>query len=357
MKILKVGAVGAGRATQELTIPAFRHVSNGELVAVCEINKELGQQIAEANNLKYFSELDEMINNTGVDVVIINTPVKTHADLAIKAMRLGCHVIIEKPAVADLHELDDIRKISEETNKKVTVVHNYKFYEGPQMAFKMYQDGVLGEIVHIDRVWMNAPQNDRMESDRDGWWHKITGGRLADALPHLLYLPYMFVGPMELVAVSARKLAKDRPWSFCDEADVILKTNKAFVNIRESLNLETTPYKGYIYHTIIYGTKLSVFCDYHNAEIIWRSSGSRMLKRGVMAGRDIIKQRIKKILPLTKRPVITRGAHNVFYEKFFDYINGHGENPASWEEIKNVAKLTDQIAKRIDSCITNGDIL
>jgi len=217
----------------------------------------------------------------------------------------------------------------------------------------MYQDGLLGDIIHVDRVWMNPPQEDRMERDPEGWWHRITGGRLADALPHFLYVPYMFVGDMELVAVSARKLAKDRPWSFCDEADIILQTPKAYVNIRESTNQETWPYKGYTYYTIIYGTKLNVFTDHKNAWVIGRGFDfSRPLLKEMRFRAEIYKDLLLERIGLKAKPrIISRSAHNVFYEKFIDYVNGNGENPSSWEEIVNVATLTVQISAKMQECI------
>jgi len=347
-KKFRVGALGAGRATQELTIPAFKHVYNGELLSVCDTNQELARTVAISNNLTSYTNLQEMTDKEKLDVIIINTPVSTHAPLAVQAMRAGCHVVIEKPAVDKLNELEEIRQVSQETGKKFTIVHNYKYYEGPQKAYKLYKEGVLGDILHVDRVWMSPPQNDRMEIDRQGWWHKMPGGRLADALPHMLYIPYMFVGKMKFLAVSAKKLSKDRPWSFCDESNVILHTPKAYVNIRESVNQESWPYKGYTYHTIIYGTKLNLFCDHHDVKILYNSKKKDVID-GIKSAISVIKDKIRK-----NKNVITRGAHNVFYEKFFDYINDMGPNPTTYEEAYNVAVLTDQIAQNMQKCVDNN---
>lgn len=345
MAMLRVGAVGSGRATQELTLLAFPHVTHGELVAICDPNKALVEKVAEEANVKAYTDMVEMITVEKLDVVIMNTPVALHAELTIAAMKAGAHVIVEKPAVAKISELHDIRRASEETGKKFTVVHNYKYYPGPQKALKMYEDGLLGEILHVDRYWMTPPQNDRMESNKEGWWHKAEGGRLADALPHFLYVPYMFLGKMELLSVAARKLS-DRSWSFCDESTVTLQTDKAYMHIRQSINQDSWPYKGYIYHTFIYGSKLTVMTNHHDAVILWRQSN----KRDVLTGLKSLVAMIKhKLTP--RKNVVTRGAHNVFYDKFFLYVMGKGENPSAWEEILNVASLTDEIGAKIQECV------
>lgn len=353
MNKFKVGAVGAGRATQELTVPAFHFIKKpAVLKSVCDPNLKLAKKVALEHNLKAYGDMKEMIEQEKLDIVILNTPVDTHAPLAVEAMQSGCHVIIEKPAVANLIELDEIKRVSEQTGKKVTVVHNYKYYEGPQKALELFQEGVIGDVVHVDRYFMSPPQNDRMEMDKQGWWHKMPGGRLADGLPHMIYLPYMFVGNMEVLAVSARKLSKDRSWSFCDEANIMLQTDKSYVNIRESVNQESWPYKGYIYHTFIYGTKLSLACNHHDAEILWMQSNKREVVKGVKAAGQILKNRINR-LKKEKNPV-SRGAHNVFYEKFFQYIKGEGPNPTTWEEAVNVATLTEQIALKMQECVVEN---
>jgi len=341
---LRIAAVGAGRATRELTFPAFRRVKHGALVALCDPQKSRADMLAQKQNISAYTNMAEMIEREHPDVVIVNTPVATHASLAVQAMEMGVHVIIEKPAVASLAELDAIKRAAEQTGKKWTVVHNYKFYQGPQEALRLYQEGVLGEILHVDRYWMSPPQHDRMESDQNGWWHQLPGGRLADALPHMLYIPYMFVGGMELLCVSARKMAADRPWSVADESHVLLQTPRAYVNIRQSTNMESWPYKGYIYHTFLYGTKLALMANHHEAVIIGHGKKGDM-KRGIIAAREYLKEKLGR----ADHP--TRGAHNRFYDAFFLHVLGDGENPSAWNEIQNVAALTDAIGQKMQECI------
>ena len=344
MKKFRVAAIGAGRATRELTIPAFRHVQGGVLVAVADIHIDAAQSVAKKHGLVAYSNIEEMIQKESVDVAIVNTPVATHAPVAIAAMHAGAHVIIEKPAVDTLSELDDIQRVSQETGKKVTVVHNYKYYQGPQKAFQMYRDGLLGDILHIDRVWMSPPQEDRMEMDQNGWWHNMPGGRLADALPHMLYIPYMFVGDMEFVSLAARKKSVDRPWSVCDEASVLLESKSGFVQIRESTNQESWLYKGYTYHTILYGTKLTVYCDHHHAEIL----AAPTLRRNAVRLKDAALEYVREYF---SKDVVARGAHNVFYDKFFDYILDLGANPTPWKEVENVATLSEIIGRKMQTSI------
>lgn len=114
MKKLAIGVVGAGRATSELTIPAFDYVSNGYLAALCDTDLNAAQILAEDHKIPAYPSLAEMMDHQDIQIVIINTPVPAHAELAIQAMRGGCHVIIEKPAVAHLEELEKLRQVRDE---------------------------------------------------------------------------------------------------------------------------------------------------------------------------------------------------------------------------------------------------
>lgn len=339
-KNFNVGVVGGGRATMELTLPVLSNIPNIKVVGVCDIDQSVANLLSTNFKASAYTSLEEMIDREKLDAVIINTPVKTHAELAIKAMKKGVHVFLEKPAVASVSELDDIFNVSLETGSKLTVAHNYKFHDGVRMAEKIYKDGIIGEVLHVDRIWMSPPHKDRMEMDKDGWWHKMPGGRLADALPHMLYIPFMFVGPMKLVSVSARKMS-NRSWSVCDESDILLATSKAYVNIRQSLNQESWPYKGYTYHTIVYGTKRNMIIDAFGASIIEGQTR---------------KQKIKEFFNSIKRNFTSqeksiRGAHNIIYREFFDYLRGDRPNPTPEDEVRNVVELTVRIAEKMQESV------
>lgn len=350
MKLLRIGVVGGGRATEELTLPVLSKVKGVIVAGVCDIDLINANKLALLIGCVGYTNLEEMIEKEKIDAVIINTPVSTHADLAIRAMKAGAHVLMEKPAVSNPAELASIFATAQQEHKKIVVSHNYKFCDGPQQAEKMFRDGILGDIIHVDRVWMSPPHLDRMERDTEGWWHKMPGGRLADALPHMLYLPYVFVGPMQTVSVSARKLATDRPWSVCDESNITLKTDRAYVNIRQSTNQESWPSSGYTYHTLLFGTKLNVVFDLFGATIL----ESHRYKTKVIAGGRALGKVAGRIIGTTPKPQSMRGGHNVLYERFVDYIHDVGPNPTSEEEIQNVVDLSFDIGTKMQACIDTG---
>ena len=58
-----------------------------------------------------FVNLTELLANRVPDVVVLATPINTHAPLAIEAMRAGAHVLLEKPTAASLTELTELVEV------------------------------------------------------------------------------------------------------------------------------------------------------------------------------------------------------------------------------------------------------
>lgn len=63
----------------------------------------------------------------GLDGVVIATPPESHAHLAVRAFRMGCHVLIEKPLALSLDECKLIIACAEEADRRLLVAHTYLF--------------------------------------------------------------------------------------------------------------------------------------------------------------------------------------------------------------------------------------
>ena len=96
MKVMNVAVVGAG-------IYGINHVNaytwnpNTNLVAVCDLNKEITDRIAEQYNVKTYNDVNEMLDNEEIDAVSIATPDAFHMDPALAAIRHGKPILVEKP--------------------------------------------------------------------------------------------------------------------------------------------------------------------------------------------------------------------------------------------------------------------
>lgn len=349
MKKWKVVVAGAGRAGEDLAVGGIRiggrfaDLSNVDLAAIADVDEARVKLVAGKNNIPgVYTDIKTMLDKEKPDVMFIMTPLAEHYRDAMMCIERGIHFVLEKPATQTVGELEEIRSACEKAGVKGMVSHNYKFLPGFIDAWQWYKDGLLGDIVHIDRVWMSPPHEDRMERV-DGWWHHIPGGRMADGVPHHVYVSYPFVGEMELQHVSVKKLSKDRPWSACDEADIVLSTAKGYVNIRMSTNQASWPEgkRGLTYYVVLYGTHRNAIIFQQEAHLLMPGMDWKIRRAKQAIGKNIR----EKIARLRGKPLEQgiRGGHNVMYNRFFQYLEGNIENPVPWEEAIHVMKITEQI--------------
>ena len=67
-----------------------------EVIAVADIRTDMAKEKVSDEGISIYSSLDELLANEEVDMVDICTPSYMHAELSIKAMEAGVHVLCEK---------------------------------------------------------------------------------------------------------------------------------------------------------------------------------------------------------------------------------------------------------------------
>lgn len=347
---------GAGRAADELTLPAFGFDEvPGHVVALADIDRGRLEDVGRRHQIEgLFDDVETMLDRSRAEILVVNSPVSEHYRQTMMAIERGLHFILEKPATDSVGELETIRDAAAERGVKGTVVHNLKCLGGFEKAFGWYRDGTLGEILHVDRVFMTPPHEDRMEMDEDGWWHRLPGGRLADSLPHHFYIAYPFVGEMEVEHVSARKLS-DRRWSVCDEVDILLRTQKGYVNVRMSTNQESWPAgKGSVtFYAFLFGTKHNAALFQNDAYLIEHPSPQSSIALAWEEVKTHGRRRAKNFLGMPYETGVG-GGHGTFFQRFLEHLEGHGENPTPWPEAIHTMKLTELASRAMDRAVRVG---
>src|SRR5262245_33425768 len=93
---IRVGLVGAGYVSS-YHLRALKSLEYVNVVGIADSNKASAQKIAAEFEIPgVFSSLEEMAA-AQPDVVHVLTPPASHRELAIRAMEMGCHVLVEKP--------------------------------------------------------------------------------------------------------------------------------------------------------------------------------------------------------------------------------------------------------------------
>lgn len=97
----------------------------------------------------YTRALDE------VDIVSVCTPPATHAEIAVRALEAGCHVLLEKPMAPSLAECDAMIEAAGKNGRVLSVVAQSRFISGIRNAVDMVKSGKYGgtRYARVNSVW------------------------------------------------------------------------------------------------------------------------------------------------------------------------------------------------------------
>lgn len=102
-----------------------------------------------------FFSLDDAVDSTTLDAVIIATPTHTHHALALKAIYNGLHTIVEKPLTTSVELGAELVTMAADRSLVLMVDHTY-VYSPAVNRMKQYVDSQhLGELVYFDSTRVN----------------------------------------------------------------------------------------------------------------------------------------------------------------------------------------------------------
>jgi scyllo-inositol 2-dehydrogenase (NAD+) len=104
---VRICMVGAGRVGKNHSRWITRHVPGGHVVALVDPVAETLAATGEEFDIEArFLSLEEALDKSPCDAVVITTPTTTHRELTVTAAQHGKHVFVEKPMALNLEECD-----------------------------------------------------------------------------------------------------------------------------------------------------------------------------------------------------------------------------------------------------------
>ena len=192
MNSIKWGFIGCGEVTEKKSGPAFSEVPGSSVVAVMSRSEEKARHYAERHAIpKWYTDPQELIDDSEVNAIYIATPPSSHATFAIMAMKAGKPVYVEKPLASSYEDCARVNKISVETGVPCFVAYYRRYLPYFQRAKDIVERGVRGKTVNVQvRFAVPAPDLDyqsanlpwRLQPDIAG------GGFFYDLAPHQLDL-------------------------------------------------------------------------------------------------------------------------------------------------------------------------
>jgi predicted dehydrogenase len=151
---VRVGLVGAGRATRRISLPNLQAIPAVEVVAVCNARMESAQQVAAEFGIgDVVSDWEAMVERNDLDAIWIGTPPLMHAPVAIAALDRGKHVFCQARMARDLAEARMMLAAAERRSDLVAMLspppsgmRAGRFFE------QLLADGYVGKLRHFQLV-------------------------------------------------------------------------------------------------------------------------------------------------------------------------------------------------------------
>jgi predicted dehydrogenase len=90
-----------------------------------------------------------------VDAVVVATPPREHATIALQALRAGKHVLVEKPLATNLLDAQALVGEAMQRNLVLMVGHTFEFSPAIRELRNLIDAGVLGEVRYINSARLN----------------------------------------------------------------------------------------------------------------------------------------------------------------------------------------------------------
>ena len=200
MRQVRTAIIGCGKVGR-IHADALKSVPEAEFVAVCDSDAGRAAAFAGQYSVRPYTDMGDLLKDSGAEAVILCTPHPLHAEPAIRAAEAGVHVLVEKPLAANLADCDAMLAAADKAGVKLGVVSQRRFFEPVRRMRAAIDAGKIGRPALGTFVMLSWRDEAYYRSDPwRGRWDTEGGGVLVNQSPHQLDLLQWFMGPIEEIS-------------------------------------------------------------------------------------------------------------------------------------------------------------
>lgn len=227
---------------------------------LAEIEKEFGVQTT--------INLDDILNDTSIELVDVCLPTKVHAEYAIKAMRAGKHVFVEMPLADTKENGQRILEAVKEYGRRVFVDLFLQFEYPYQLLNQIKEDKRYGDLINF-QIKRQTPH----------WWGNLDLKNISlNLLHHDIDFVLQLLGKPDSISVEGKDVrpecsAVTAQFGYKNAVATIHGNSALFNSCPFSVGFEATFEKAFIryfedgYQDGRTDTKFEIFTDEKQEEI------------------------------------------------------------------------------------------
>lgn len=279
--MLRIGIIGCGMITEVRHAPEYAENAQCELVAWYDADLKRSQAMADLYGGKVCESVDELLAMQP-DAVSVCVPTRMHAEVSIRALEAGCHVLCEKPMAVTIEDCERMLEASRRTGKMLMLGHNQRYNASHVEARRRLLSGELGRPLAF-RTSFAHPGPEGWTGKANSWFiHKSQAafGVLADLGIHKADLiHYLLDEP--IVSVSAMLGTVDKTYpegGFIDVEDNAMCICRTRSGVMGQMHVSWTNYGEEDNSTCIFTTKglLRLYDDPEYSFIFERRGGETL---------------------------------------------------------------------------------
>lgn len=153
--MIKVGVIGYGYWGPNL-VRNFAEVNGAAIAGVSDQDqKKLDLVQKRYPGIKTTTKFQELLDDPSIDAVAIATPVSTHFELGMAALRAGKHVWLEKPMTETSLQARKLNEEAERRERVLFVDHTFVYTGAVRKMGELIRSGELGKIYYYDSTRVN----------------------------------------------------------------------------------------------------------------------------------------------------------------------------------------------------------
>jgi UDP-N-acetylglucosamine 3-dehydrogenase len=153
MKPLSTAVVGCGVWGRNHA-RVYKQIPDIQLKTVVDADETKAREIGELYKVEWSTDAQKVFEDHDIDAVSICTPTVTHAEIALKAIKHGKHVLVEKPMTNTLEEAKKLIETAEKHAVQLAVGFVERFNPAVNEAMNLIDQGKIGDVIlaHTRRV-------------------------------------------------------------------------------------------------------------------------------------------------------------------------------------------------------------
>ena len=165
--MIKLGVVGYGYWGPNL-VRNFAESIDAQVTAVADLDEgRLAIVKRRFPGVETSTDVGRLLADPKTDAVAIATPVSSHFDLALRALRADKHVFIEKPLTETAEQAETLLEEADKRGLLLHVDHTFVYTGAVRKIRELVEAGELGDLYYYDSVRVNLGL---FQSDVDVIW-------------------------------------------------------------------------------------------------------------------------------------------------------------------------------------------